>query len=448
MSGKNGDSPPGGQSPFLTVVNFMEKAVLVISEFFDQEPDRRKSRQGTSWTPEDIYEELCGLVRSSGLGIAGNIFCPREKPTPDYFIGKGKALEIALLSARLNADVVIFNDELTATQQRNLEELINTKIIDRTQLILDIFAQRAKSREGKVQVELAQLNYLLPRLSGKGILLSRLGGGIGTRGPGEQKLEMDRRRIKNRIIKLKEELEHLTDQRRSLRMGRKRHELPVVALVGYTNAGKSTLFNALTDSDVLVMDKLFATLDPTIRRFTLPNGQKVLFVDTVGLLHKLPHHLIEAFKATLEEISGADILIHVLDMSHPKAKEHNAAVLEVLRELKSDNKPIVMALNKIDKLEPPDMLHIASRDFPGGLTISALKKEGLVDLAEELAQRLPNTLEYVCLKLPNGRASLLGAIYREGRVDCVKAKGKWLYVEAQVPARLKGKLEKEGLIDY
>jgi len=416
----------------------MEKAILIISEF--------NISKDASWTQEDNLQELSSLVVSSGLKIAGSIFCRREKPTPDYFIGKGKAEEIGLSAAESGADVVIFNDELNLTQQRNLEEIINIKIIDRTQLILDIFAQRAKSQEGKIQVELAQLNYLLPRLSGKGILLSRLGGGIGTRGPGEQKLEMDRRRIKKRIAGLKKDLEHLTAQRESLRTARKKYQLPIVALVGYTNAGKSTLFNVLSDSRVLVMDKLFATLDPTIRKFILPDGQKILFVDTVGFLHNLPHHLIESFKATLEEVSGADILVHVLDISHPKASQHSAAVFEVLKQLKSDEKPFITALNKIDKVESKELLNVLSREFSDSVFISALKREGLDKLLEELMHNLPKVFEYVHVKLPVNKSSLLNMIYGQGKVDTVSYEGGNLYIKAQLPVNLKGKLEKEGFV--
>jgi len=415
----------------------MEKAILIVCEF---------NSKDKNWTRQDVYEELASLVSSCGLKVAGNIFCNKDKPSADYFVGRGKAQEIALLSAKLNADVIIFNDELTATQQRNLEEVTNTKIIDRTQLILDIFAQRARSKEGKIQVELAQLNYLLPRLSGKGIFLSRLGGGIGTRGPGEQKLEVDRRTIKEKISKLKNELRHLMAQRESSRATRKKQQLPLVAMVGYTNAGKSTLFNALSNSDVLVMDKLFATLDPTIRKFVLPDGRKILFVDTVGFLHNLPHNLIEAFKATLEEITGADILIHVLDISHPKAKEHSAAVFDVLKELKSEEKPFITVLNKTDKVESKDFLNILSRNFPDSLPISALKKSGLNILLEELMRRLPAALKYAQLELPHEKAFLLSTIYSQGKVDLVKNKGNKLLVEAQLPASLKGRLKKEGFV--
>jgi len=414
----------------------MEKAFLVIAEF----------NKNKEWASEDECQELYELVRSSGLKIVGDTISRRRAPASDYFVGKGKAEEIALLCGQLDADVIIFSDELSSTQLRNLEELIGVKVIDRTQLILDIFAQRARSKEGKLQVELAQLNYLLPRLAGKGTLLSRLGGGIGTRGPGEQKLEMDRRRLKIRIMKLNEELKSLTDSRSSLRASRKKHDIPVVALVGYTNAGKSTLFNALTNSGVLVMDKLFATLDPTIRRSKLTDGQKILFIDTVGFLHRLPHHLIEAFKATLEEISGADILIHVLDINHVKAREHNSAVFEVLEELDSDQKPIITVLNKIDKLESKNVLHLFLKIFPGAVAVSALKREGLDALLNEITEKLPGVFQYAELKIPGSRQSVLSAIYSEGRVDSVSYKGGYLYVKARVSARLFGRLEKEGFV--
>jgi GTP-binding protein HflX len=415
----------------------MENAVLVITGI---------SGPAGGWTPDDVCRELMELVRSSGARVVGSILCQPHRPTPDYFIGKGKVDHLALLCSEASADVAIFNDELDATQQRNLEEAINTKVIDRTQLILDIFAQRARSREGKVQVELAQLNYLLPRLSGKGILLSRLGGGIGTRGPGEQKLEMDRRRIRARIARLRDELKHLTDQRQSTRLVRKKHSLPIAALVGYTNAGKSTLFNALTDSGVPVMDKLFATLDPTIRKVALPDGQHVLLVDTVGFLHKLPHHLIEAFKATLEEICCADILIHVVDINHPKASQHSAAVFGVLKELNSDQKPFIVALNKIDALAGPDDLRAALNNFPGGIAISALKKKGLDDLTKGLASMLPANLEYSSLKIPASKIRLLNTIYSQGSVNAIEYKDKWIKIKAMIPVSLKGKLEKDGFV--
>jgi len=275
----------------------------------------------------------------------------RSLPDKTFYIGKGKVDELLNLSQETKADLIIFDDELTPTQQRNLEKKIRVKIIDRTQLILDIFAKRAHSAAGKLQVELAQLTYLLPRLTGKGIFLSRLGGGIGTRGPGETRLENDRREIKKRIITLKKKLGKLEQQRELLKKNRKRKSYYAAAVIGYTNVGKSTLLNALTKARIRVDDKLFATLDPTTRKIILPNNQVLLLTDTVGFINKLPHHLVASFRATLGEIEEADILINVLDASHPKLEEQNRATYSVLKELKADNKPIINILNKIDLID-------------------------------------------------------------------------------------------------
>ena len=297
-----------------------------------------------------------------------------------YYIGKGKAEELAVLVITTHADLVIFDDELSPAQQRNLERLLKTKVIDRTWLILDIFASRAASKEGKIQVELAQLCYLLPRLVGKGTALSRLGGGIGTRGPGETKLEVDRRRIRRRISILRKELEEIAKRRGLQRSNRKKSGLPLVSIVGYTNAGKSTLFNALTDSEVFVEDKLFATLDPTIRRCYLPSGDFMLLADTVGFIRKLPHDLIAAFRATLEEATYSDLLLHVVDASHPGKDDHCEAVAEVLKTLGLADKPIITCLNKMD-LIPGNLERERIRlDHPGAIPVSAETREGLDEL--------------------------------------------------------------------
>jgi GTP-binding protein HflX len=269
----------------------------------------------------------------------------------------------------------------------NLEEATHARVIDRTQLILDIFARRANSNEGKVQVELAQLLYRLPRLTGKGTEMSRLGGGIGTVGPGEQKLEVDRRRIRTRIFKLEEDLEGLKQRRSMMRKKRERFSLPTVALVGYTNSGKSTLLNALTGSGVVVQDKLFSTLDPTVRQFIMPDMRKVLFIDTVGFLAELPHHLIEAFKATLEEVVEADLILHLVDASHPKAKEQAGAVYSVLKEIGAEGKPVLTALNKIDKTDEAVIAGL-KKFFPDSIAISALKCEGFDALLDAVQQKL------------------------------------------------------------
>ncbi len=418
----------------------MEKALLITVEFFDR-------RYKNTWKLDDVNFELKELVRSAGLEVVDLIECFKEAPMAGQFIGKGKAEEIGLICKDKGADVVIFGDDLSSTQQQNLEDIMNVKVIDRTQLILDIFARRAHSIEGKVQVELAQLQYLLPRLKGKGIMLSRLGGGIGTRGPGEQKLEMDRRKIREKIVKLKDELKKIHLRREELR--RKRHEsdLAIVSLIGYTNAGKSTLLNALTDSDVVAQDRLFSTLDPTARRFILPNNQKVVFVDTVGFLHDLPHHLIEAFKATLEEVVEADLLVHVLDASSPIAGELSQAVYEVLEELGIHDKPIVTLLNKIDKVPEKEAVDRLKKEFENSIAVSALHKENLDELVRRISMILFASLVYVRVSIPQSEAKLLNQVYREAGIIKREFKGDRVYLEADMPARLKNLLDKKGYCD-
>ena len=418
----------------------MEKALLVTVEFFDR-------RYKNTWKMDDVNFELRELVRSAGLQVVDLVECFKEAPMAGQYIGKGKADEIGLICKDKGADVVIFGDDLSSTQQQNLEDIMNVKVIDRTQLILDILAHRAHSIEGKVQVELAQLQYLLPRLKGKGIMLSRLGGGIGTRGPGEQKLEMDRRKIREKIVKLKDELKKIHVRREELR--RKRHEgdLAIVSLIGYTNAGKSTLLNALTDSDVVAQDRLFSTLDPTARRFILPNNQKVVFVDTVGFLHDLPHHLIEAFKATLEEVVEADLLVHVLDASSPITAELSQAVYEVLEEIGIHDKPIVTLLNKIDKVPDKGLVDRLKKQFENSIAVSALHKENLDELVRRISMILFASLVYVKASIPQSEAKLLNQVYREAGIIKREFKGDQVYLEADMPARLKNLLDKKGFCD-
>lgn len=356
----------------------MDRALLITVDF----------RERGDWSAKDRSEELEELAVSAGAKVIKSMIVNRHSPCPSHFIGSGKADEVAAICKGENVNIVIFNNDLTGTQQKNLEERIGARVIDRTQLILDIFALRAKSSEGKIQVELAQLSYLMPRLIGKGTELSRLGGGIGTRGPGEQKLEVDRRRIRDRIARLKKELEGLGSRRAMMRKTRGRFRVPAVAIVGYTNAGKSTLMNALTGSSVIVRDKLFATLDPTIRKLTMPDRRQILFIDTVGFLNDLPHHLIEAFKATLEETIEADLLLHVIDASHPKAGEQAEAVYKVLGGIDALGKPVLTVLNKIDKasLGTVERLKVS---LGADIAISALKKEGLDTLTRRIAASLP-----------------------------------------------------------
>src|SRR6188768_4519482 len=314
-------------------------------------------KQGVSkWDLHDSLDELRELANSTGTEVVDTVTQKLQKPTAPFYIGKGKAELIKESFQDQQVTSVIFDNELSPAQGRNLENLFSRKVLDRTQLILDIFAQRARRREGRLQIELAQLQYLLPRLTRMWTHLSRQTGGIGTRGPGETQLEVDRRRVQERIAKLERELEGVRKVRSVQREGRRRHQWPVAAVVGYTNAGKSTLLNLLTGADVVAENRLFATLDPTTRSFVLPNKQRVLLTDTVGFLRNLPHMLIESFKATLEEVSEADLLVHVVDLSHPRVDEHIEAVNGVTKELGAFGKQTLLVFNKIDGLQNPDLI--------------------------------------------------------------------------------------------
>jgi len=409
----------------------LERAILVTVDY-----ERR-----TEWTAEERSQELAELARSAGAKVVREEIARRHEPQPAFFIGKGKAGEIASLAAEERVDIVIFNNDLTGTQQKNLEGVINKKVIDRTQLILDIFARHARSNEGKVQVELAQLLYLLPRLTGKGIFLSRLGGGIGTRGPGEQKLEVDRRRIRARIAHLESNLEDLSRRRAMMRSRRGRFAMLTAAIIGYTNVGKSTLMNALTASDVVVQDKLFSTLDPTVRKFILPNRQKALFVDTVGFLEHLPHHLIEAFKATLEEVVEADILLHLVDASHPKAVEQAGAVYKVLEEIGAKDKKAITVLNKTDRAEPAALERLKGF-FLNAVAISALKREGFGELIERVMSHTAGLMASVKVKIPLSDSKTLNMIYENGLVTKKEYMSDAVYIEAELPRRVAESLEK------
>lgn len=394
------------------------------------------------WNIEGIASELEELVRSCGVEIFDNIYCKIDKPTPDLFIGKGKAGEIALLCQEEDIDTVIFSHDISGTQQRNLEEIIGKKTIDRTQIILEIFCRHAKSQEGQTQVELAQLGYLMPRLVGKGIMLSRLGGGIGTRGPGERKLEVDRRRIRKRIDKLKKDLFQLSRHRKTIRKKRRQEHIPTIVLVGYTNAGKSTLLNTLTYSDQEVRDSLFTTLDPLTKALKLPNGHRVVISDTVGFLHNLPYHLIEAFKATLEEVQEADLLIHVLDISSSLVQKHNQAVLEVLKQLDADKKPKITALNKIDLMDDTSWLERLKKDFINSVPISAKFNQNLEILLKEVQLNLKEKLELLKTVIPLERMDLVDLFYREGKVKNIKYSQKSIEVEVELPKFLIDKILK------
>lgn len=398
-----------------------------------------------AWPEEESARELGELARSSGVRVLDVVTVRRQRPTPEYFIGRGKVEELHQRCRRLGAETLIMGEALDFTQQRNLEEALGLKVIDRTQLILDIFAQRARSREGKVQVELAQLRYLLPRLGGKGILLSRLGGGIGTRGPGEQKLEVDRRRIGARIARLNRELEQIHRRREVARRKRQSRQMPSVALIGYTNAGKSTLMTALTRTAAGSEDRLFTTLDPLSRRLVLPNRQAVLLTDTVGFLHRLPHHLIEAFKATLEEVAESHLLLHVLDASDPLAERKAEAVREVLLLLGAQEKPVRTALNKVDAADP-ERARALRRVLPDAVPVSALTGQGLLDLLDCLVQALSGFLKDADVHVPVEERGWIDTIYKHGQILHVERSDGMVHLQVRVPVRLYGQLRKAGYV--
>jgi GTP-binding protein HflX len=362
---------------------------------------------------ERHLDELALLVDTAGADEAARVVQRRDHPDPATYVGKGKAEELRDLSLVVDADTVVFDDELTPAQSRNLEKILGRTAIDRTAVILDIFAQNARTQEGKAQVELAQLRYRLPRLRGRGRAFSQQAGGIGTRGPGETQLEVDRRRLVRRMTKLESELKRLTDQRRLQRKGRRRGRLANVSLVGYTNAGKSTLLNHLTDAGVLVEDRLFATLDPRTRRLALPGGESVLLSDTVGFVRKLPHQLVQAFRSTLEVVTESDLLVHVVDCAGPDPEGQIDAVRTVLAEIGADDVQELLAFNKADVSR--EAKRLAER-YPGSVMISALTGEGVDDLLAAVGDRLRATLRIVELVVPYDRGDVLAAVHREGEV--------------------------------
>jgi GTP-binding protein HflX len=394
----------------------------------------------SKWDLRDAMDELRELANSAGAEVVDMVTQKLPKPTAPFYIGKGKAEAIKDSVQHQQVTSVIFNDELSPAQGRNLENLLARKVLDRTQLILDIFAQRARSREGRLQIELAQLQYLLPRLTRMWNHLSRQTGGIGTRGPGETQLEVDRRRVQERIARLERELENVRRVRSVQRQGRKRHQWPVAAVVGYTNAGKSTLLNLMTGADLLTEDKLFATLDPTTRSFTLPNKQRVLLTDTVGFLRKLPHTLIESFKATLEEVSEADLLIHVVDLSHPRVDEHMEAVDVVVKELGAFGKQTLIVFNKIDILENPELTELYRKRFPGSVAISARTGQGIDSFVQALQSLLSGWRLRSQFRVPVTESNLIAEIHRVGHVLDVQYDGEFAVITAHVPPHLEQKV--------
>ncbi|MBI4246320.1 MAG: GTPase HflX, partial [Candidatus Rokubacteria bacterium] len=400
-----------------------ERAVIAAL----RRPSQRRSHV------EESLEELAGLARAAGAAVVQRVLQERPAATPALYFGRGKVDAIGELVRANGATLLIADDPLTPVQERNLSQALGIKVIDRTALILDIFAQRARTSEGKLQVELAQLTYLLPRLVGQWTHLERLGGGIGTRGPGETQLESDRRVIRRRLMQIRRELEQVRVHRRVQREGRRRAGLPVVALVGYTNAGKTTLLNRLTGARLTTADQLFVTLDPAARLVDGGLHQPFILTDTVGFIRKLPHELVAAFRATLEELRDADLLLHVVDAGHPALDEHVAAVKGLLEELAVADRPTILVLNKIDRLETPWALErvLVARD---GVPVSAANGEGLEGLRAAVEAGLRAGRATVRLRIPHGDGTALALCYERGRVLARADEGEHVEVEVELPA--------------
>ena len=410
-----------------------ERTMLVSLEY---------GRQDRLWTSEDSLEELRQLAETAGAEVIAKFLQKRPKPDPGFFIGRGKVRDLALYAQQEDIDLCVFDEELSPAQQRNLEQALGIKVLDRTALILDIFAQRARTNEGKLQVELAQLQYTLPRIMGQGLSLSRLGGGIGTRGPGETKLETDRRMIRDRIAYIKGCIDKVQNVRKLHRSHRNKNQVPSVSLIGYTNAGKSTLLNVLTDSDVYEKDQLFATLDPTTRQLDLPDKRQAILTDTVGFIQRLPHQLIAAFKSTLEETLDADLLVHVIDVSHPLYKEQSEAVYRVLEEVGAQDKPVLSVFNKIDKLPEDSGLLEQLKAIPGSVCISAKKQIGLDVLLEIIADHLKLKSVEVTLLIPYSDSGEAAKLFETGTVLSQEYEGEGIRMTVRVSAGEIGRWEK------
>ncbi len=393
---------------------------------------------------EDSLEELAALADTAGIEVVGGTYQRLEHIQPATYIGKGKVEELKNYRDELDIDVFLFDDELSPGQQRELERALERKIVDRTALILDIFAQHAQTREGQLQVELAQYEYRLPRLTRMWTHLARQAGGraggatggVGLRGPGEAQLEVDRREIRRRIAHLKDDLEEVRQHRARYRQKRRQAAVPTVAIVGYTNAGKSTLLNQVAEADVLMADMLFATLDPTTRRVTLPGGREILFTDTVGFIQKLPTHLVAAFRATLEEITEAELILHVVDITHPNALEQAAAVEATLRHIGATESPVLVALNKIDRLADSDEIGELVAEFPNSLAISARTGQGIEALLARIESVLDARMVPVRVRLPYRQGELVAMIHQHGHVEREEHGPEGTLIEGRIPLRL------------
>jgi len=398
---------------------------------------RRPSQR--RWEVEESLAELGGLVHAAGADVVERVTQDRAAPTPNLYFGRGKIDEIAAIARGQGADLFVSDDALSPIQERNISEALGIKVIDRTALILDIFAQRARTSEGKLQVELAQLTYLLPRLVGQWSHLERLGGGIGTRGPGETQLESDRRVIRQRVMKIRRELQGVERHRRLQRAGRRRAGIPVVALVGYTNAGKTTLLNRLSGATFTAADRLFVTLDPAARLVNDNGRGPFILTDTVGFIRKLPHELVAAFRATLEELKDADVLLHVVDSSHPACEEHMTAVEALLRDLDVADRPTILVLNKIDRLSPSPAFQTMVTERRG-VPISAVSGEGIEELRSAIEGALRPATETVTLRIPHGDGAALALCYDRGHVFTRADDDGHVRVQVALPAQVVGTL--------
>lgn len=396
---------------------------------------------------EDSLEELRELAKTAGAIVEKIEITKKDAPTPNIYIGEGKAEEIGKLCHEKGIDLVIFDDNLSPAQIKNLQNLLEVKVIDRTELILDIFAIHAKSREGKIQVELAQLQYMLPRLVHAWTHLSRQSGGIGTRGPGEKQLEVDRRRIRQHITNLSNELKKVHGHRKLQRKHREKIGIPLISIIGYTNAGKTTLFNRLTESVLPAEDKLFTTLDPKIKKFVLPNNQAVVMSDTVGFIKKLPHNLVESFKATLEEVYEADLLLHIIDGASGAVEEHYDVVLNLLKEMGVVSKPIITVINKIDLLtDSPEIVYKWTRKIPDSVSVSAKTGEGIEDLTQMACNELRGLRVKVEFFIPNNNFGIAAKIYNRGTVLSAEYTDKGARIIAELPKNSIGEF-KEWIIE-